>query len=379
VALNAWFWNQPFTGSGQYLRRLVAAMHRLDPAVQLTLVMPDPPADPPDGAAVHVARASRSDMGKVWFEQVVFPRAAARLGAAVAHVPYWGAPLTSSVPLVCSILDVIPLALPVYAAGWKARAYVALQRAAARGTAHTLTISEASKADIVQYLGLTPDAVTVTLLAADEAYHPRIGRERDAAVKARYRLPDRFVLYLGGYDARKNLVQLLDAFAVVAKAEGDEVALVMAGAEPAWREPMFPDVRAMAAERGIADALQWIGPVAEADKPSLYRLARVFAYPSLYEGFGLPMLEAMASGTPVVANQMAVMEEIGGDAAFLIEPDSSRAMAGALLALLNQDPLHENLSGRGTAQATRFAWRKTARATLDAYRAAAAQAARSGE
>ncbi|RMG73071.1 MAG: glycosyltransferase, partial [Chloroflexi bacterium] len=117
---------------------------------------------------------------------------------------------------------------------------------------------------------------------------------------------------------------------------------------------------------GITDVVQWIGYVDEADKPSLYRLADVFVYPSVYEGFGLPPIEAMASGTPVVANSVDVMKEITGNGAYLVE--TPRAMGGAIIALLIQEPLRASMINYGLAQATKYTWRKTAQKTLEVYK-----------
>jgi glycosyltransferase involved in cell wall biosynthesis len=239
--------------------------------------------------------------------------------------------------------------------------------AAARGSAHTITISQAAKDDIVSYIGIPADRITVTHLAVDEAYHPRMGAERDAAVREKYNLPDRFVLYIGGFDVRKQVNQLLLAYSYVGPAEGTDVPLVIAGKEPEWGTPVFPDLRKYAADLKITDFVQWIGRVDEADKPSLYRLAEVAVFPSRYEGFGLPVLEAMASGTPVVANQIPVIEEIVGDGAYLVENGNARKMAGAILALLGDESLRETISSRGLAQATHFSWRKTARQTFEVY------------
>lgn len=116
--------------------------------------------------------------------------------------------------------------------------------------------------------------------------------------------------------------------------------------------------------------MQWLGYVDEADKPALYRLASVFAYPSRYEGFGLPVIEAMACGTPVVANEVSSLLEVVGDGAFLVEPGSARAMAGAIIALLLQDALRQTQINAGLAQATRYSWRRAAEQTLAVYRRA---------
>lgn len=370
VAFNGWFWDQPNTGSGQYLRYLLTALRRVSPQLQLTLVLP-PGLTNPDGVPANVnivtTTGGRGNVGKVLFEQRTYPQAVARAGADIAHVPYWGPPLSSPARLVTTILDVIPVVIPDYSKGLKAQLYTSLVTSAARGSAHVLTISDSAKADIVRELEIPEDKITTTYLAADDAYHPRMGAERDAEVKAKYNLPDDFVLYMGGYDLRKQVNQLLLAWTYVNQAEDGRVTLVMAGREPQWGSPMFPNMRTYADELEIADTMKWIGYVDEADKPALYRLASVFVYPSLYEGFGLPVLEAMASGTPVVANEISSIPEVAGDGAYLVPSGDSRKMAGAILALLLQDALRDSLVNQALGQATQFSWRKTAQKTLDVY------------
>ncbi|MBN8636485.1 MAG: glycosyltransferase family 4 protein [Anaerolineae bacterium] len=370
IAFNGWFWDQPNTGSGQYLRRLLHALRRIAPDLQMTLVLPpgltsadDLPAD----VSLITTTGSRGNLGKVRFEQQTFPQMAGRCGADVAHVPYWGTPLTSPIPLITSILDVIPLVMPEYSPGWRGRLYTSLVSAAGRGSAHVITISDAAKADIVQYLNIPAEKITTTYLAADDQYNPRMGADRDPEVRAKYHLPDRYVLYLGGFDVRKRVDQLLLAYTYVIEAEGGEVPLVIAGREPQWGSPMFPDLKKYIAELGIGEWVQWLGYVDEADKPAIYRMADVFAFPTVYEGFCLPVLEAMACGTPVVANEIPVLEEVTGDGAFLTTKGDARKMAGAIIALLEQEPLRETQITRGLSQATRYSWRKTARETLAVY------------
>ena len=370
IAYNGWFWDQPNTGSGQYLRRLLHNLRRLAPDLGMTLVLPPhitTPDDLPPNVQTITTRGSSGNWGKVWFEQHTFPQAVGQVGVDIAHVPYWGPPLSSPARLVTTILDVILLALPAYSQGFRARLYTSLVSAAARGSAHTITISNAAKADIVQHLGLPEDSITTTYLAADEAYHPRIGVENDAAVRAKYNLPDQFVLGIGGFDIRKQFNQLLLAYTYVGQAEGDNIPLVLAGREPHWGSPMFPDLRQYAETLKITDYIRWIGYVEEADKPSLYRLADVFVFPSMYEGFGLPVLEAMASGTPVVANNVSSIPEVAADAAYLVPDGDARAMGGAIIALLLQKPFRDTLITQGLARATNFSWRKTAKETLAVY------------
>ena len=370
IAFNGWFWDHPHVGSGQYLRRLLHNLTHVAPEHQYTLVLPPhntQPDDLPDNVSLVTTSGPGGHIGKVLFEQRTFPRMVARVGADIAHVPYWGPPLSSPARLVTSVLDVIPLAIPDYTRGVGARLYTSLVSTTARGSAHIITLTQASKIDIEDYLGIPGHDITVTYLAPEPDYHPRMGAERDAAVRDKYDLPEEFVFYIGGFVLHKQLNQLLLAYSYVVQAEGLEVPLVIAGREPQWGTPSFPDMRQYAADLGISEHIRWIGYVDEADKPSLYRLARVFATPSRYEGFGLPVIEAMASGTPVVANEVSCFPEIVGDAAFLVEPGSARAMAGAIIALLHQDPLRDSQINAGLARATRFSWRKTAQETLKVY------------
>lgn len=369
IAFNGWFWDQPNTGSGQYLQRLLHHLRKIAPQLDLTLILPphqNSAAGLPPNVRVITTSGRAGKIGKILFEQRTFPAAVKASSADIAHVPYWGPPLSAPVPLVTSVLDVIPLMIPEYGMGIGNRLYVGLVSAAARGSAHILTLSEVSKFDIETQLNIPADKITVTHLAADEQYHPRLGAERDAAVRANYDLPDRYILYLGGFDLRKNLGLLLAAYSYVMSAEGDQVPLVIAGKEPAWREPLFPNMRAYAAEIGIADNVKWIGFVPDEDKPALYRMADVFVWSSFYEGFGLPLLEALASGTPVVALDVEINQEIVGDGAFLVK-DDPRKMAGAILALLGQQPLRDTMINQGLARATHFNWRKTAKETLAVY------------
>jgi glycosyltransferase involved in cell wall biosynthesis len=370
VAINGWFWNQPYTGSGQYVRRLLPQLVKVAPDLKLTLVLP-PGVTQADEVSENVSVVTTSgpggDIGKVIFEQRTYPRMVAQVKADIAHVPYWGAPLSSPAKLITSVLDVIPVAIPEYSRGFKARLYTSLVSTTARGSAHILTLSEASKRDITEYLHIPADDITVTYLAADPAFHPRMGSERDPAVREKYKLPDQFVLGIGGFDLRKQFDQLLLAYTYVVHAEGENTPLVLAGREPEWGTPMFPDLRKYADDLGISEHIHWIGPVDEADKPSLYRLAKVFVFPSRYEGFGLPLLEAMASGTPVVANEISSLPEIAGDGAFLVEPGSASKMAGAILALLGQETLRQTLINASLARATHFSWRKTAKETFEVY------------
>jgi glycosyltransferase involved in cell wall biosynthesis len=307
-------------------------------------------------------------MGKVWFEQMTFPRASVRLGVDLAHVPYWAPPILPRIPTVVTIHDLIPLVLREYRGGPLVRAYTALVAAAAENAAFILTDSEASRGDILTHLGVPRDRVRTVPLAVDARYRPD-PEPGDQAIRDRYGLPERYILYLGSFDVRKNVGTALKAFIWAGPAVGAECPLVVAGRLPDRDTAFAPDPRRQARELGLApDWFRFVGEVTEADKPALYRGAVAFLFPSRYEGFGLPPLEAMACGTPVVGSDAASIPEVVGQAGVLFPPDDAQGMAGALIQLVHDAAFRVELARRAEAQARRFSWERTARETLAVYR-----------
>jgi glycosyltransferase involved in cell wall biosynthesis len=367
VAFNAWFWNRPDTGSGQYLHGLVDGLRGDEPSIRMTLVVPEGwQVDAPPGVGVECATLrGTGHLAKVRFEQQGFPQIAARIGANLAHVPYWGAPLASPIPLVVTIHDLIPLILPAYRGGLLARLYTALVAASARGASMVLTDSEHSRQDILKHLHLPADHVHAILLACGEGYRPEPDTVMDKGVRQKYNLPPEYVLYLGGYDIRKNIEGLLRAYVYV---KSSNIPLVLAGRLPEHITPRFADVHKLLQAIDVADRVQIIGEIDEADKPALYRMAKCFVFPSFYEGFGLPVLEAMACGTPVVAANTSSLGEIVGDAGFLVQPDDIERLAGAIVSILVDEDLAHDLSQKAKKRAAGFSWEHTARETAAVYR-----------
>jgi glycosyltransferase involved in cell wall biosynthesis len=423
VALNAWFWNRPETGSGQYTRRLAEGLVALQADLQIVLIIPTdkgrvtgrekqvgahpsgcvqhgcvqhscPEDDPPQHPAglLYPVPCPRSRLGKVRFEQILFPHACVRLGADVAHVPYWAPPLVHSTPTVVTIHDLIPLLLSEYRGGPLVRLYTMLVSTSARSAAQVLTDSRASRRDILAHLGLPSERVKVIYLAAGERYTrtpPPSTEEKcggaplglratrlratrspngEDAVRARYRLPERYVLYLGGFDVRKNVATAIGTYRWAGPAIGEECPLVIAGRLPERDTPFTPDPHRLAREQGIDERfMRFTGFVDEAHKPALYRGAVAFIFPSLYEGFGLPPLEALACGTPVVGSAVSSIPEVVGDAGVLLPPDDAEGMARALIQLATNANFHAELSHRALVQASHFSWKRVARETWAAY------------
>ncbi len=311
------------------------------------------------------------NLGKVWFEQVLFPRACREVGATVAHVPYWGGPLQSPVPLVVTVHDLTTLLVPEYRRPFRARLYNALVSASARGATRIITDSNASKQDIVTHLRIPANKIERIFLAAGTQFNAQDTGLMEMAILRKYDLPDFYVLYLGGYELHKNVTTLLLAWTYVGQALGEDYPLVLAGRKPAQASANYPDYDWYIKQLGIEEYVRWIGYVDEEDKPVLYRNAETFVFPSRQEGFGLGVLEAMASGTPVVTTNVSSLPEVVGEAGFAVDPDDARGMAGAIISTVIQDNLRAELRQKGQQQAANFSWEKTATETLLVYDAAA--------
>ncbi len=373
IAINAWFWDNPSVGSGQYLKYLLPALLEADETVEIHLISPKPFSPAPDDIRLqtHVVKTPfgnpAGNLAKVWFEQITFPRTCRKLGVDVAHVPYFGSPLSPTVPTIVTIHDLIPMVLPEYRGSLLVRLYTSLVAAAAPQAKIVLADSEASKRDIVDRLNLPDKQVRVVYLAPAPHFQPAESWDQIEAIQEKYNLPETFVLYLGGYDVRKNVSALIHAYTWVYATLGEQYPLVLAGKLPKDDSDFFPDPLKIARKLGIEAAILTPGWIAEEDIPLLYAAATVFVYPSRYEGFGLPVLEAMACGTPVVTTNAASIPELAGPAAFQLDPTDTKHMAAPIIRLCTEEDSVYEMAGRGLARADQFTWEKTASQTLQAY------------
>jgi glycosyltransferase involved in cell wall biosynthesis len=380
LGVNGAFWGMSGSGSGQYLHHLVTNLTSTEEDLTCflpTTVVQDPA--PPEAMFKPVPTpfdggiAGRyADLAKVWFEQVSFPRACASQGIEVAHVPYFAPPLRPTCPTVVTIHDLIPLRLPEYAASRRARLYIRLVSRAASEATLILTDSQASARDIQELLHIPPRRIRAIYLAVNRdgpvAYRP-MSDEASQPLRQRLGLSRPYLLYLGGFDRRKRVPELLRAFADAERVLSD-VDLVIAGQLPAEDTAFAPDPRPLARDLSIDARVHFVGWIPEEDKPALLAGARAFFFPSIYEGFGLPVLEALACGTPAVVASGSSLEEIAGDGALVVPPDDENALARAMIQIAHDDLLRQELAEAGLAQARTFSWARTAQETLSAYREA---------
>ena len=380
VGLNAYFVHHRHTGSASYLRHLVRALREVVPDLELKLYVPVGSGAPPDPGAwlemapgcslafISVPGWARGQWPKLLFEQVLFPRAALADGCQVLHVPYFAPPLVGAGQTVATVHDVIPLLLPQYHRRLLPRAYNWLISAAARRARLLIADSCWTLRDAVQLLPVPARRVRVVHLAVSDAYRPVSDPGGMNAVRARYHLPMSYLLYLGGFDRRKGVDALLRAYARLRNRVAEAPALVLAGRLPEAESEALLDPRPVIGKLGLAEHVRLVGDPAEEDKPALYSGCLAFVFPSVYEGFGLPPLEAMACGAPVIACRAASMPEVCGEAALLVAPGDERELARAMEQASSDSRLREELSERGLCRASQFSWQETARKTAAVYR-----------
>ena len=266
---------------------------------------------------------------------------------------------------VVTVHDVIPLVLPRTFTR-RHRLVVRTALARVRRQADLIIVpSRAVQRDVVQYLRVPEDRVAVTPHGCEARFNPSRDAASLGAATARYGLPARYLLAVGTLEPRKNLTTLVRAFARLRdRSEIDPgVGLVLAGARGWLDDPIFGTVQSL----GLDDAVRFPGFIDDDDLPAVYQRAELVVFPSLYEGFGLPLLEAMACGVPVVASNTSALPEVAGGAAMLVDPLDAAGMAQAIARLLGDKALRRRLRDGGLARAAQFSWQTAARQTLDAY------------
>jgi glycosyltransferase involved in cell wall biosynthesis len=299
-----------------------------------------------------------------------FPRALRRAECSLVHVQYI-APPRSPCPVVASIHDVAFVRYPEFFTRWE-RLYLSrlVPRSAARAAA-ILTLSEHSKKELIEVYGIPPDKITVTALAPAPSFRPLDRSQAAAFVKERFAVDAPYLLFVGNLQPRKNLVGLLEAFEILREKKNVTHRLIVVGKKTA----LSGEALARASSPAIRDAITFTGWVSDEELAWLYNAADLFVFPSYYEGFGLPIVEAMACGTPVLASQRAPMPEIAGGAAALVEPSFHDQIAESILVLLRDPFLRPRLAKAGLARAATFSWERAARETLAVYRRVLAEVA----
>lgn len=351
MSLNGYFLQYPLTGSGQYLKHLAESLKQLSPRDEFRIA--------PYGQGYSCVGRR---LGKVLWEQAGFPAYSAT--ADLRHDPYMASSFLRCADIM-TVHDLIGFVVSGYETSAWVRIYNRMAAASVRRARLILADSQATAADLERVLGISENRIRVIPLGVSEHLAP-VPTHMETAICDRYNLPARFVLYLGSGDKRKNLDLLLKSWSLMPKVE--RVPLVLAGDIPCAGTELFPDYRLLARQLDVDSSVIWLGPISEGDKAALLSAAAIFVFPSLYEGFGLEPLEAMACGTPVVCSDATSLPEVVGDAAALVDPLNPSAWASSIHELLTNSVTAAHLSESGLVRAAQMTWNETAVATLAAYR-----------
>lgn len=354
------------TGIGYYTYHLIKALHRLQEDSSLCLYSSRRFDFPQLGEKV-CRKAFKGLPGNVWL-QTVLPFLLKKDQISVFHAPLFIVPLISSIPKVVTIHDLSVYIYPEKTT-WQNRAILrTLLPASVKAADAVIADSENTKRDIVGHLGARPDKITVIPLAVPDSFYRHYDRAAIKQVKEKYGLPENYLLFVGTIEPRKNLERLIRAFGLVLERRKDLPHRLILAGRLGW---LYQDIIRTRNDLALEDRIKLLGYVAEDDLPLVHQGADLFVYPSLYEGFGLPVLEAMASGIPVITSQVSSLPEVAGDSCCLINPLNVEELAAAIERILESSSLQAQMAQAGLARAREFSWRKTAEETFQVYRKAA--------
>ncbi len=350
-------------GVSRYIQKLLEYLPRVDDAARYVAFLDKRAPAFPGWQVRRSWWRTASPPARIAWEQLAQPWAARRAKLDLLHAPVYVGPLLSPCPQVVTVHDLSFYLFPELFHPLK-RSY--LQRAVrvtARRALRVIADSASTQADIVRILGVAQERVTVIPVGVGEEMAPA----DPAAIQAfrrQHELPDHFILFLGTLEPRKNIPLLLQAYALLlAREPNTPYRLVIAGGK-GW---YYDRIDAAASRLGLAGKVIYPGYVPQTDLPLWYNAADVFVYPSLYEGFGLPPLEAMACGAPVIVSNSSSLPEVVGEAGVIVEPNDPQALAEAIRAVLGDEQRRCALRQAGLEQARRYTWANTARQTAQLY------------
>ncbi len=338
-------------------------LRQLEPDEQLRYLALTGPGALPAGIAMPVRQshlATHNPIIRVFWEQSRLPRELCRLHAALLHAPAFIGPLWAPCPQVITILDLGFLRHPEFFRRGNRLYLRTLTRLSARRAAAIITISRFSAQEIVALLGIARERIHVIYPGIEARFRPLPPADVDHFRKEQS-LPERFVLYLGTLEPRKNLITLVRAFA---RLHDPDIHLVLAGGKGWLYEPLFAEVEKL----GLRNRVHFPGYIPAETQTLWYNAATMLAYLSSYEGFGLPVVESLACGTPVIAANASSLPEAAGDAAVLVPPNDLDAIVAGLEQILGDAALRATLRERGLHHAAHFNWNTTARQTAALYR-----------
>jgi len=340
-------------GIGTYVRNILTELSRLDHTTEYVVLCR--PEDRETGAVLGANFRMVTETARNYSvsEQFRIPLVLARERVKLVHEPHYVLPPAIRCRSVVTIHDCIHLMFPQYLPSSLAYAYAkASMWSATRQADRVLTVSETSKRDILRFFDIPAAKVAVIYNAIDERFLAGADTTRMDLTRQRYQLDHPFVLYVGNIKPHKNVERLVDAFAIARRGGPDNLKLIIIGDELS----KYPALRQTVHRHQLDKHVRFLGFQPQETLAAFYRLARAFVFPSLYEGFGLPPLEAMACGTPVVTSNVSSLPEVAGDAALLVDPYDAEAIADGIVRAVTDETLRTDLIARGLARAHEFSW-----------------------
>ncbi len=348
------------TGGGYYTENLLKALIASDKKNKYLLCAHRPFDFPAEGGNVKKIEGGCFS-GLLW-QNAVLPRVLAREKAALLHSPLFTLPFSCGCPGIITVFDLTPVLFPEFHRAKVRFSFLSLKRSAAKAR-KIIAISEQTKKDLVTRMGVEEGKISVIYPAAAREFRPA-GPEEKKRVKEKYAGGNDYLLHVGTLEPRKNLEFLIDVFMeMIIMGRDNGVNLLLVGAK-GWK---YASIFDRIAEYGLRDRVFWAGYAEFSDLPALYSGAEVFVYPSLYEGFGLPIVEALACGAPSVASAVSSIPEVLGDAGVLIKGWNQREWAAGISLLLEDRSTRDEFSRRGMLRSGKFSWSVCAEKTLELY------------
>jgi len=354
-------------GAGIYTINLIRSLAALNPDFELYVFAQQSSRRlielENSGSINWVLLPDKSPPHRLVWEQTGLPGLVRKTGLDLLHSPHYTRPVSLGCASVVTFHDMTFFLYPRYHTFFKRIYFPAAMRKSARSADALIAVSENTKADIIQHLGISASKIHIIYHGVDDRFKPISDKNFLNTISQKYNLPAGFILYVGVVEPRKNLVSLLSAFHELNK-NNNNLILVIAG-QPGWG---YNEVKKIVAGYNLKDSVILAGFIPPEDLPAIYNLAKIFVYPSIYEGFGLPVLEALACGTPTITTRVSSLPEITGDAGILVPPGDDEALRMALQTLLEDEKEQNRLSKMGPQRAVRFRWNRTAQETLDVYK-----------
>jgi glycosyltransferase involved in cell wall biosynthesis len=304
----------------------------------------------------------RNPVSRLIWEQTLFPQLIKRSGVDLLHSMHYTRPVRLPCASVVTFHDMTFFLYPELHTRAKRLFFPLAIRASARQADALTAVSESTRQDAIRILGISPEKIAATQLGVDPAFRPINDAGFKRVIAEKYDLPERFILYVGLLEPRKNLPMLIRAYKRLIDG-GENFKLVLVG-RYGWR---YEELLRQINNLDLEGMVHFTGYVSQEDLPLVYNLSSLFVYPTLYEGFGLPALEAMACGVPVITTDVSSLPEIVGEAGILVPVNNVEALYGAMIAVLGDEDLRRKMINKGIQRAAKFTWEQTAKLTFQVY------------